>query len=185
MSTPARSTPSEVDARTQWLGTVLGLSAWAMFFAALMFAVGWYRMREAWPSPRVPTWGLGLTGLLLVAGSVALHLGSRREGPRPLWATWGVWALGLGFLVLQAMWMHRAWWTEHLRIPESGVPASAFHGLTALHALHVLAVEVGLFACCWRHPRGADVRASWRTWSLGWHFVTVTWVFLFIAVYLP
>ncbi|MFY2560451.1 cytochrome c oxidase subunit 3 [Corallococcus terminator] len=168
---------------TAWLGTVLGLAAWSMFFASLAFAVGWYRMREPWPTLPVSLLGLGLTGLLLVAGSAVLHLGlRRRESP---WPARCALALGLGFLSLQAMWTHQAWWTEHVRIPEGGVFASAFHGLTALHALHVLGVTFSLFLVCWRHARGADVRASLRRHALGWHFVTAMWVLLFVAVYLP
>lgn len=168
---------------TLWLGTVLGLAAWSMFFASLSFAVGWYRMREPWPTLPVSLLGLSLTGLLLVAGSAVLHLGlRRRDSP---WPARSALALGLGFLSLQALWMHQAWWTEHVRIPEGGVSASVFHGLTALHALHVLGVTSGLFLVCWRHMRGADVRASLRRHVLGWHFVTAMWVLLFVAVYLP
>ncbi|NTX08851.1 cytochrome C oxidase subunit III [Myxococcus sp. CA040A] len=168
---------------TAWLGTVLGLAAWTMFFASLAFAVGWYRMREPWPTLPVSLLGLSLTGLLLLVGSAVLHLGlRRRESP---WPARGALLLGLGFLALQAMWTHQAWWTEHVRIPEGGVSASAFHGLTALHALHVLVVTFNLFLVCWRHTRGADVRASLRRHVLGWHFVTAMWVLLFVAVYLP
>ncbi|WP_163868533.1 cytochrome c oxidase subunit 3 [Myxococcus eversor] len=176
------STSSAVEG-TLWLGTVLGLAAWSMFFASLVFAVGWYRMREPWPPLPVSLLGLGLTGLLLLAGSAVLHLGlQRRESP---WPARCALVLGLGFLALQATWTHQAWWTEHVRIPEGGVSASAFHGLTALHALHVLGVIFGLFLVCWRHARGADVRASLRRHVLGWHFVTAMWVLLFVAVYLP
>ncbi|TQF11605.1 cytochrome C oxidase subunit III [Myxococcus llanfairpwllgwyngyllgogerychwyrndrobwllllantysiliogogogochensis] len=183
--------PAASDARTEnanaegtaWLGTVLGLAAWTMFFASLAFAVGWYRMREPWPTLPVSLLGLSLTGLLLLVGSAVLHLGlRRRESP---WPARGALLLGLGFLALQAMWTHQAWWTEHVRIPEGGVSASAFHGLTALHALHVLVVTFNLFLVCWRHTRGADVRASLRRHVLGWHFVTAMWVLLFVAVYLP
>jgi heme/copper-type cytochrome/quinol oxidase subunit 3 len=67
---------------------------------------------------------------------------------------------------------HLAWWNHHLRIPDDGVPASAFYGLTALHALHMLAVVAGVFVSAVRLRRGVDVRDALRRHALGWHFVT-------------
>jgi cytochrome c oxidase subunit 3 len=93
--------------------------------------------------------------------------------------------LGAVFVAMQAAWTHLAWWNHHLRIPDDGVPASAFYGLTALHGLHVLAVLAGVLFSAVRLKRGADVRDAVRRLALGWHFVTVMWLLLFLAVYLP
>ncbi|MCP3104142.1 hypothetical protein LZ198_35260 [Myxococcus sp. K15C18031901] len=185
---PPSSRASRQDEGTAWLGTVLGWSAWAMFFVSLVFAVGWFRMRAPWPELPISRWAMGGTGLALLVGNGLLPLAVRRDLREPSATPFTPWvALGLGlvFLALQATWTHLAWWNEHLRIPEGGVPASAFYGLTALHALHVVGVMFGFFLVAVRHLRGADVRASLRRHVLGWRFVSGMWLFLFAAVYLP
>lgn len=188
---PLSSSVSPEESATRWLGTVLGLAAWTMFFVSLTFAVGWYRLREPWPPLPIPSWMLALPGLSLAVGSVGLHRARRglflgADGARQLLRTLGaLGVLGLGFVGLQAGLTHIAWWNHPLRIPEDGVPASAFYGLTALHALHMLAVVAGLFVSAVRLKRGAEVRDSLRQHALGWHFVTVMWLLLFVAVYLP
>lgn len=178
------------DESTAWLGTVLGLAGWTMFFASLVFAVGWYRLREGWPPLPMAPVPLALPGLALLTGSALLYRASRVPGLGPGWrraalrqlgATVG---LGVGFAGLQAGWAHIAWWQHHFRIPEDGVPASAFYGLTALHALHVLAVTAGVLLTAVRLKRGGEVGAALRGVALGWHFVTVMWGLLFVAVYL-
>jgi len=176
---------------TRWLGTVLGLAAWTMFFVSLVFAVGWYRMRAPWPPLPLPPWMLALPGLFLLVGSVGLHRVRRGpffgpRGARQLLRTLGAMlVLGLGFVGLQAGLTHISWWNHHLRIPDDGVSASAFYGLTALHALHMLAVVASLLFSAVRLKRGVDVRSSLLRHALGWHFVTVMWLLLFVAVYLP
>jgi cytochrome c oxidase subunit 3 len=173
---------------TRWLGTVLGLAAWTMFFVSLTFAVGWYRMREPWPPLPIAPLLLALPGLFLVAGSVVLHRASRAVFPtgqrRLLRVLGATLVLGMGFVGGQAGWTHLAWWNHHLRIPEDGVSASAFYGLTALHVLHMLAVLAGVFFSAVRLWRGGDVGDAVRRQALGWHFVTAMWLLLFVAVYL-
>ncbi|MFP2911557.1 cytochrome c oxidase subunit 3 [Pyxidicoccus sp. 3LFB2] len=182
---------SQEESATRWLGTVLGLAAWTMFFVSLTFAVGWYRMREPWPPLPIHLLFLALPGLFLLVGSVGVHRAARGlfigpEGARQLLRTLGaLGVLGLGFVVGQAGLTHIAWWNYRLRIPDDGVPASAFYGLTALHVLHVLVVVAGLFLSAMRLKRGVDVRDALRRHALGWHFVTAMWLLLFVAVYLP
>ncbi|MBZ4419196.1 cytochrome c oxidase subunit 3 [Myxococcus sp. RHSTA-1-4] len=162
-----------------------------MFFISLTFAVGWYRMREPWPPLPLSPLLLALPGLALIAGSVWLHRASRAsylgaEGQRRLlFVLGGALVLGGSFAAGQAGLTHVSWWNHHLRIPEDGVSASAFYGLTALHVLHMLAVLAGIFFSAVRLWRGGDARESLRRHALGWHFVTVTWLLLFVAVYLP
>ncbi|MFP2928857.1 heme-copper oxidase subunit III [Pyxidicoccus sp. 3LG] len=179
---PLLASPAHAET-TAWLGTVLGLAAWTMFFVSLTFAVGWYRLREPWPPLPISPALLALPGLALVIGSVVLHRATR--GTPHLRILGAALVLGMTFVGLQATWTHLAWWNHHLRIPEDGVSASAFYGLTALHVLHVLAVVAGLFLSVVRLWRGADVRQALRGHALGWHFVTATWLLLFAAVYLP
>jgi cytochrome c oxidase subunit 3 len=188
---PTLDAPPREEGTTAWLGTALGLAAWMMFFVSLTFAVGWYRMREPWPPLPVSPVLLALPGLALIAGSVVLHRVSRarfagpQDGRRLLFVLGGALLLGVAFTGGQAGWTHLAWWNHHLRIPEDGVSASAFYGLTALHVLHMLAVLAGLFFSAVRLWRGGDVRESLRRHALGWHFVTATWLLLFVVVYLP
>ncbi|MCP3137252.1 cytochrome c oxidase subunit 3 [Pyxidicoccus xibeiensis] len=167
---------------TRWLGMVLGLAAWTMFFVSLTFAVGWYRMREPWPPLPFSPLLLAAPGLFLVAGSVVLHR-SRRSAPLRRLVTALV--LGGGFVAMQAGLTHVAWWNHQLRIPQDGVPASAYYGLTGLHVLHVLAVLAGVFLSAVRLWRGTEVRDAVRRHAPGWHFVTAMWLLLFLAVYLP
>lgn len=182
---------SQRDAATRWLGTVLGLAAWSMFFVSLSFAIGWYRMREPWPPLPISTVLLALPGVPLVFGSAVLHRAARvqpvspREARRLLRLLGMVLASGGAFVAMQAAWTHLAFWNHHFRIPEDGVPASAFYGLTALHGLHVLAVLAGVFFSTVRLKRSAEVGDALRRQSLGWHFVTAMWLLLFAAVYLP
>ncbi|NMO14030.1 cytochrome c oxidase subunit 3 [Pyxidicoccus fallax] len=170
---------------------MLGLAAWSMFFVALTFAVGWYRMREPWPPLPLSPVLLALPGLPLIAGSIWLHRASRATyaGPeghrRLLIALGGVLVLGGLYTAGQAGLTHVSWWNHHLRIPEDGVPASAYYGLTALHVLHMLAVLAVIFFSALRLWRGGGAPVSLRQYALGWHFVTVTWLLLYVAVYLP
>lgn len=184
MRAPHEEEVSREDVATRWLGTVLGLAAWTMFFVSLTFAVGWYRMREPWPPLPISTWLLALSGLPLVLGSAVLAR-RRDDARRVLRSLKMALVLGAAFVAMQAAWTHLAWWNHHLRIPDDGVPASAFYGLTALHGLHVLAVLAGVLFSAVRLKRGADVRDAVRRQALGWHFVTVMWLLLFLAVYLP
>ncbi|QSQ21605.1 cytochrome c oxidase subunit 3 [Pyxidicoccus parkwayensis] len=182
---------SQRDAETRWLGTVLGLAAWTMFFVSLSFAVGWYRMREPWPPLPISTVLLALPGLPLVFSSAMLHRAARvqpvspREARRLLRLLGMTLASGAVFVAMQAAWTHLAFWNHHFRIPDDGVPASAFYGLTALHALHVLVVLAGVFFSTVRLKRSAEVGDSLRRLSLGGYFVTAMWLLLFVAVYLP
>lgn len=200
MRSPVRTSPhdearsdsvSREAAATRWLGTVLGLAAWTMFFVSLTFSVGWYRMREPWPPLPISPLLLALPGLLLIVGSGVLHRVVRAplegsDGARRLLRILKVTLmLGAGYVGMQAAWTHLSWWNHHLRIPDDGVSASAFYGLTALHVLHVLAVLAGVFFSAVRLKRGTDVREAVRRQSLGWHFVTAMWLLLFVAVYLP
>lgn len=183
--------PSRAEGTTAWLGTALGLAAWTMFFVSLTFAVGWYRLREPWPPLPMAPLLLALPGLALIAGSVVLHQASRARFAEPTdarrlrFVLGAALLLGMAFTGGQAAWTHIAWWNHHLRIPEDGVSASAFYGLTALHVMHMLAVLAGIFFSAVRLWRGGDVREALRRHALGWHFVMVTWLLLFVAVYLP
>jgi cytochrome c oxidase subunit 3 len=172
---------------------VVALGAWTMFFAALAFTVGYLRMRDPWPSagaltvPRfLPGFGLFLlgcgSGLLRSAHQRLRHDASAR-GPA-LRRTFGALALGVAFLSQQAG-LASVLWEDGLRLPSGGAHASAFYGLMAVHALHAGVGLIGLARVAVGLTQGSEVRQRLRLWSLYWHFVTVTGLLYFAAVYLP
>ncbi|HEX8697817.1 MAG TPA: cytochrome c oxidase subunit 3 [Myxococcaceae bacterium] len=178
---------------TEWFAAVIALGAWTMFFATLVFAAGYLRLRDPWPiagalvPPRV-TLGLGM--LLLAGGSAVLHTAHRRLGRVPtargptLWSLAGTLLVGVAFLTLQAV-VATSLWKAGLRLPSGGAHASSFYGLQAVHALHTLVGMLGLTRLLVHVLRGAEVRQRLRLWNLYWHFVTVTGWLLFSVVYLP
>lgn len=192
MTAVALESPEE-SRKTAFVGMVMGLASWAMLFASLFFAYAMVRLRApGWPpegTAPLPRLLPGFNTLILLASSVALHLGVRRTGAnRPgalvptLWLTIG---LGSAFLLLQtALWA--ALWRSGFQI-SSGPYGSVFYGLTVFHAVHVLA---GLAALAWLLPgakRGdytSKQQTAVRLPALFWHFVDVVWVVMYVAVYL-
>lgn len=173
-----------VDGGTAWFGVVVGLSAWAMFFAALAFSVGYLRMREPWPLGGMPPlpWILPAVGVLLlgVAGAL-LHVGGR--GARVTLFVVGALVALVGSLAVQGFVLSTLW-SAGLRLPQGGAYASAVYGLGALHGAHVGVGLLGLVRELVRGARGAEVRGAVSLWALYGHFLTVTGLLLFVAVYL-
>jgi cytochrome c oxidase subunit 3 len=165
-----------------------------MFFAALVFAVGYLRLREPWPSAGTLAPPLLLPGLgvfLLACGSGLVHRAHGRVRAEPSapgtttgWLLAGVIVLGIAFLALQAF-LASSFWQKGLRLPSGGSHASAFYGLMAVHAVHVAVGLLGLTRVAVGLARGTDVRQRLRLWNLYWHFVTMTGLLFFGAVYLP
>jgi heme/copper-type cytochrome/quinol oxidase subunit 3 len=173
------------DEGTTWFGVVVGLSAWAMFFAALAFSVGYLRMREPWPlagMPALPRILPGVAVLLLGAAGGLLHLGGR-AARGTLYAAGALGAL-VGSLAVQGFVLSTLWNTG-LTLPQGGAYASAVYGLGALHGAHVVVGVLGLARQLVRSVRGAQVRGALRLWSLYGFFLAATGLILFAAVYLP
>ncbi|WP_224240630.1 cytochrome c oxidase subunit 3 [Hyalangium gracile] len=173
------------DEGTAWFGLVVGLSAWAMFFAALAFSVGYLRMREPWPlggMPALPRILPAVAVLLLGASAVLLHLGGRAA--RATLPTVGALVALVGSLAVQGFVMS-ALWSAGLKLPEGGAYASAVYGLGGVHGAHVVAGVLGLVRELVRGARGTDVRGAVRLWTLYAVFLAVTGLILFAAVYLP
>ncbi|WP_224371560.1 cytochrome C oxidase subunit III [Hyalangium versicolor] len=176
---------TRADEVTAWFGVVVGLGAWAMFFAALAFSVGYLRMREPWPllgMPALPTLLPLVAVLLLGAAGVLLHL-SGRAARVTLFAAGalGAWVASLavqGF-VLSTL------WSAGLQLPQGGAQASMVYGLGAVHGAHVVVGLLGVVRELVRGARGTDVHAAVRLWGIYGAFLAVTGLILFGAVYLP
>jgi len=189
---PLPSAREAVESRkTHFVGMVMALASWSMLFASLFFAYAVLRISAAtWPpegASRLPRALPAANTAVLLLSSVVLWIGAdpKRERPgglkRALVATLG---LGTLFLALQtAVWMPL--WTRGFRM-SSGVYASLFYGLTAFHAVHVLA---GLVALLWLLRGASDGRYvsgrqnPVRLTAMFWHFVDVVWVLMFVVVY--
>lgn len=184
---PTGTLPSASPQRAEanlWFGLVLAHAAAVMLFCAVAFAANFYRMRGFWPpatalpAPFVPA----VAGVLLLAGGALLH-GALRHASRA-WRL-GVLGAGVGFLATQAAWLHVLWWHRDLRIPESGVFASALYGLSAVQAAHAAVVLTGVLRATLRGVRGQAARAPLRRAVPGWWCTTVMYGVLFAVVYLP
>ncbi|WP_375755520.1 hypothetical protein [Corallococcus exercitus] len=177
------------DEGNLWFGVVIAHAAAAMLFCAVAFTAGFYRLRGFFPpaSARPGYLVPALAGGLLVIGAVLLHAVLRRGvDPRRIrLPLLGVLGAGAGFLATQAAWLHVLFWYRDLRIPDSGVFASALYGLSAVQAAHLAVVLVGLLRAGLRVLRGLEARAPLRRALPGWWCSTVMYGVLFAVVYLP
>ncbi|NOK23350.1 hypothetical protein [Corallococcus carmarthensis] len=183
------STSPQRDEANLWFGAVIAHAAAAMLFCAVAFTAGFYRLRGFFPpmSARPGSLVPALAGGLLVIGAVLLHVAlGRGSDPRrirlTLLCTLGA---GAGFLATQAAWLHVLFWYRDLRIPGSGVFASALYGLSAVQAAHLSVVLVGVLRAGLRFLRGLEARAPLQRALPGWWCSTVMYGVLFAVVYLP
>jgi len=177
---------------TAWLGMTVFLASWTMLFAALFAAYAVLRLRSPqWPPADVPALPVLLPAantVALVAASAALQsaLRAARRGRIGAVLPALVAGLVLGFLFLAgqtALWTRL--WNAGLR-PEDGPFPSVFYGLTAFHALHVLAGLAGLGWVVARAAKGAfgpTRHVGLRLWCGYWHFVGVIWILLYLTVF--
>ncbi|RKH54827.1 hypothetical protein [Corallococcus aberystwythensis] len=187
MSTNEWASPSlQRDEGNLWFGVVIAHAAAAMLFCAVAFTAGFYRLRGFFPpvSARPGLLVPALAGGLLVIGAVLLHV-VLADPRRIRLALLSVLGAGAGFLATQAAWLHVLFWYRDLRIPDSGVFASALYGLSAVQAAHLAVVLVGLLRAGLRILRGLEARASLRRALPGWWCSTVMYGVLFAVVYLP
>jgi cytochrome c oxidase subunit 3 len=145
-----------------------------------------------WPPQSLPglTSSLVLTNTaLLVASSFSLHWAhhSLRENRRRNFLLGMAVTLLLGFVFLGGQGLeYYEFLIESGFTLSSGIYASAFYGLTALHGLHVSmgVVIIGVVfvrALFGQYSAERDVAVS--TSSVYWHFVDVVWVFLVVVLY--
>ena len=178
---------------TSSLGMFIALGSWAMMFGALFFTYAGVRSRAVtWPPPGTPHLPVALPALntlVLLGSSVAMSVGIRalsrgnRRAIVPALSIASV--LGAVFLALQLV-VWRDLWQKGL-LPSTGVYGSVFYGLTALHAVHVLAGLVVLLVLLGRALGGGYTEHNVmkvRVPVMFWHFVDAVWLLMFFAVYL-
>ena len=93
--------------------------------------------------------------------------------------------LGCGFCVVKAI--EYGMKLGHGITPSTSVFYSCYYGMTGIHAIHVIAGIIPLFAF-WmkakdgRYTKPGDIRVELL--GLYWHFVDLVWIFLFPLLYL-
>jgi len=195
------SVPSELGVRVQvprsrpngWWGMVLLIATEATLFAVLLAAYFYLRFEStpAWPPDGIeaPTLLLPLVmTALLVASSVPMWWAARsvvRARTHRLEAgLLAAFVLGALFLLVQV-----AEFREKLKDfkPQTDAYGSIFFTITGLHAAHVAA---GLLLTLWtafHAARGAFTprrHTAVRATALYWQFMPVSWVVIFLALYL-
>lgn len=157
-----------------------------IFVVAYLFYIG---KSLTGPMPnevlRVPV----LYTICLLSSSLTIHLAARalRHGSIKVFGIlWFVTlALGATFLYGTAKEWHRLIYDEGLTI-STNLFGTTYYSLVGLHAFHVTAGLIGLFAVLMftlfgrvrqEHAERVDVL------SLYWHFVDVVWVVVFTVVY--
>jgi cytochrome c oxidase subunit I len=135
-------------------------------------------------------WGIpAFSTLALMSSSAAVtwaHRGMLRDDrARLVTGLFLAVALGMSFVALQAFDFMRAYFELGLTL-STGVYGATFFLLTGFHTLHAVLGVVLLVAILARVLRGhfrADRHFAFEAVAWFWHFVDVTWLFLFVLVY--
>ena len=162
-------------------------------------ALVWPGFTPHWPSPGpafveqftpMGAWGLpAVNTILLLTSGVTVtfahwNLIANNRGRLLLWLGATV-ALGVGFLVCQAIEYHHAFAELNLTL-HTGVYGSTFFMLTGFHGFHVTIGAIMLTVIWFRCLRGhckPDHHFAFEGVAWYWHFVDVVWLGLFIFVY--
>lgn len=191
---PTETEHEEGEAPTRgfgWYGMVFFLASEAVFFANLIAAYLYLRVRAgAWPPPgsNITLEKLlpGINTVILLSSSFPMHMAARAIGRGDkgrLKVGLGLTALlGAIFLSIQAY-----EYTHAGFFPQSGIFGSTFFTLTGFHGAHVTGGVLFLLVCWVRAMRGdfsKDKHFAITAVEMYWHFVDAVWVILFSALYL-
>ena len=162
------------------IAMTLLLTTLGMLFASLFMGLAVFRTNsDTWPPmglPRVPWMFPALSTLCIAASSWCYW--RLEKTLRPL-AWWGALAFGALFMLSQCL----VWKQMHGMglYASSGIFASLIYAFTWIHAGHI---AVGLLALAWAYPRRAGIPQS-RLSNIGkfWHFLSVTWFLIYLALF--
>ncbi|HET9111486.1 MAG TPA: heme-copper oxidase subunit III [Ktedonobacterales bacterium] len=175
-----------------WYGMVFFLASEAVFFANLIAAYLYLRVRAgAWPPTaehltRPEVLIPGINTLILLSSSFPMHFAARaitKGDKRGLTIGLGLTALlGSIFLGGQAYeYVHNAFG------PSTGVFGSTFYTLTGFHGAHVTFGVIFLLITFIRSMRGDFTKNKHfgvNAVEMYWHFVDAVWIILFLTVYI-
>ncbi|MGH2514505.1 MAG: cytochrome c oxidase subunit 3 [Ktedonobacterales bacterium] len=180
-----------------WYGMVFFLASEAVFFANLIAAYLYLRVRAGqWPPAPYTNFQFErvipiVNTCILLASSFPMHFGARaiaRGNTRLGWRLIGLTAfMGAVFLGGQAYEYTHAAFAGRAFTPDSGTFGSTFFVLTGFHGAHVTAGVIFLIICATRASRGhfsKDKHFAVTAAEMYWHFVDVVWVILFSVLYL-
>ena len=141
-----------------------------------------YQAVDAWGLPALNTLLLLSSGATLTWGHWGLLANNRKQLIGGLSATV---ALGLLFLLCQALEYHHAFTALHLNLA-SGVYGSTFYMMTGFHGLHVFIGALMLIVVlirAWRGHFQSQHHFAFEAAAWYWHFVDVVWLILFVFIY--
>ncbi len=176
-----------------WYGMVFFLASEAVFFANLIAAYLYLRVRAGqWPpAPMGPNFQLERTipivdTLILLSSSFPMHFGARAiargDWRRGRWLIFLTAILGAAFLSGQAY-----EYTHSTFTPSTNIFGSTFFTLTGFHGAHVTAGVIFLIIVAIRSARGdftKDNHFPVTAVEMYWHFVDAVWIVLFTVLYL-
>lgn len=184
------STP---HARTMaWYGMVFFIASEAVFFANLIAAYLYLRVRDGSSFNPVgsshATLDTGLAAIntvILLSSSIPMHFAGRSIAKGNVaglkrWLPVTI-ILGATFISIQLY--------EYINNgfgPSNGVVGSTFYVLTGFHGAHVSAGIILLLVCFFRSLRGdfsKDRHFAVTAGEMYWHFVDAVWIVLFTVLY--
>lgn len=179
------------DLVDSYLGITIAMGAFSMFFGSLFVAYFVLRFRQPqWPPPEFPPFPKMLpllNTLVLFFSSIFFHMGLKKLEA----SSNNGFKLFLGLTLLSAfaflglqwlLWQNMALLGIHVG---SGPFGSIFYGFTFLHAIHLI---VGILALLWLVPGALfgtylDRTVRVRMVGIVWHFLDLTWIVLYFAIF--
>jgi len=170
----------------------LFLASEVMFFTGLIGAYIILRMSNpAWPGSEghlsVPMGTINTLVLLCSSATIVFALSAAGRNQIGTARKWLILTIVLGFVFLGIKGTEYAAKFHHHIYPSTNVFWSCYFGMTAFHAIHVIA---GIIFNFWVlmytfSPRLWETRGHrLELAGLYWHFVDIVWIFLFPLVYL-
>ena len=197
MSTAVRRVEEREEATSHsrplsWYGMIFFIASEAVFFANLIAAYLYLRVRDGSAFNPLGTGHVELdktlaaiNTVILLSSSIPMHLAGRSiaKGDRSGLKRWLPLTIILGatFIGIQMY--------EYLNNgfgPDRGVVGSTFYVLTGFHGAHVTAGIVFLAVCFFRSMRGdftKDRHFAVTAAEMYWHFVDAVWIILVTTLY--